>query len=271
MTKKKNWIMVKRGLIVEPKHRVALGVFVWLYLHIIDRCDWETGVVLEWRDEIEANEMLMPVRTLRYQRRKLQELGYITAQQGQGKQTITVHRWVNPRNYSGEVLNVTGDTDTERWPLKSSNHGGKPLQPEGDNHGDNHGSYQGGVNVVTSSISDQGSSNQGSTVVPEPENRKKTASSDWPEKSKPLVEAYVSWINGDPGESEKIDSRAVDWLAQNYTVAQVKIVYDQMKLDPFWSARRIKPRHLFDRVPEYFATQQRAESNAVPAGVTVYT
>jgi len=97
-------VKVKRGLL-QPKHRINLGVRIWLYLHILDRADWETGRVLEWRDTDEAIDLDMPVNTLRKQRAKLEEDGYISSVRGQHHQEIIVHRWLDPRKYDGKELN----------------------------------------------------------------------------------------------------------------------------------------------------------------------
>lgn len=102
---KKNWIYIKRGLSEDAKHRAAMGECIWLFMHIIDRADWEKGIAFDWKDEQEAADMGMPVRTLREQRRKLDELDYITCKQRQYGQDIIIKRWVDPRNYSGKVLN----------------------------------------------------------------------------------------------------------------------------------------------------------------------
>lgn len=102
---KKNWIYVKRGLSENPKHRAQMGECIWLYLHIIDRADWEAGIAYDWKDEQEAADMCMPVRTLREQRRKLDDLGYISCFQLKHSQNIIIRKWVNPRDYSGKVLN----------------------------------------------------------------------------------------------------------------------------------------------------------------------
>ena len=104
---KKSWVKVKRG-ILQPKHRMQLGVRIWLYLHILDRADWETGKVLEWRDADEASDLEMPIKTLRNQRAKLEEDGYISCVRGQHHQVITIHRWINPRKYDGKELNPKG-------------------------------------------------------------------------------------------------------------------------------------------------------------------
>ena len=105
---KKHWIYIKRGLSEDPKHRTAMGECIWLYMHIIDRADWEKGIVYDWKDEAEAADMSMPLRTLREQRRKLDDLGYISCVQLKHNQNIIIKRWINPREYSGKVLNTDG-------------------------------------------------------------------------------------------------------------------------------------------------------------------
>ncbi len=111
---KKQWISVKCGLSRDPKHRQAIGESVWLFLHILDIASWEDGIAHDWKDEAEAEEMGMPVRTLREHRRKLDELGYIDCKQKQYTQDIVIHNWTNPREYSGKVYNkVQSDTELE--------------------------------------------------------------------------------------------------------------------------------------------------------------
>lgn len=109
---KKHWIYIKRGLSEDGKHRAQMGECIWLYMHIIDRADWETGIAYDWKDEQEAADMGMPVRTLREQRRKLDEADYITCRQKKYSQDIVIKRWINPRDYSSKVLNqgnIQGD------------------------------------------------------------------------------------------------------------------------------------------------------------------
>lgn len=125
---KKHWIYIKRGLSEDPKHRAQMGECIWLYMHIIDRADWETGTAFDWKDELEAAEMSMPVTTLRHQRRKLEELEYIRCKQGQRSQDIIILEWINPRDYSGGVVNHRNQSDN---PLT-------PSEFQGDNQGDNH-------------------------------------------------------------------------------------------------------------------------------------
>lgn len=151
---KKNWIYVKRGLSENPKHRAQMGECIWLYLHIIDRADWEAGIAYDWKDEQEAADMGMPVRTLREQRRKLDDLGYISCFQLKHSQNIIIRKWVNPRDYSGKVLNdfeggsetspteeVKGDTEgyikgdtkgSTQDVTPTSNSKSKSLTPKGD-------------------------------------------------------------------------------------------------------------------------------------------
>lgn len=106
---KKHWIYIKRGLSEDPKHRERMGNRIWLFLHIIDRADWESGIVHDWKDKQEADDMGISWRTLQRQRQELEDLGYITASQNSNHQEIIIHNWINPRNYSGDVLNRGGD------------------------------------------------------------------------------------------------------------------------------------------------------------------
>ena len=113
---KKQWISVKCGLSRDPKHRQAMGSSVWLFLHILDIASWEDGIAHEWKDEAAAEDMGMPVRTLREHRRQLEELGYITCVQKQYTQDLVIHNWTNPREYNGVVYNPKNQGDSETEP-----------------------------------------------------------------------------------------------------------------------------------------------------------
>lgn len=93
----KTWIKLRRGLILDPKHRVKLGINLWLYLYILDKADWNTGKIFSWQDQLVADDLQMPLTTVRYQRRKLEEEGYITSMVKGYSQIITVTKWSNPR------------------------------------------------------------------------------------------------------------------------------------------------------------------------------
>ena len=109
---RKTFIVIKRGLSADPKHRERMGNRVWLFMHIIDKVDWETGIVYDWKDKDEARDMGLSWRTLQRQRQELEELDYIQCPQKQHSLNIIVYNWINPRSYSGEVLNKRGQ-DTE--------------------------------------------------------------------------------------------------------------------------------------------------------------
>lgn len=119
---KKQWISVKCGLSRDPKHRQTMGEGIWLFLHILDVATWDDGIVRDWKDEDAAEEMGMPIRTLREHRRKLDELGYITCVQKQYTQDVIIHNWTNPREYNGQVYNV-------------KNQGGSETEPQGYTQG----------------------------------------------------------------------------------------------------------------------------------------
>lgn len=109
MSKRKTWLMVKRGLVIDPVHRERMGICVWLYLYMMDRAEWETGIIPDWQDVRDAEAIEMTLPTIRTQRRALEEHGYITCRRSRYGQKITIHKWINPRTYSGEMLNAKGD------------------------------------------------------------------------------------------------------------------------------------------------------------------
>jgi hypothetical protein len=129
---KKHWIYIKRGLSESAKHRAQMGECIWLFMHIIDRADWETGIAYDWRDKDEAAQMEMPLDTLRYQRKKLEELDYIRCKQKQHGQDISIMEWKNPRDYGSETKN----------PRVEGSNGLPPSEFQGSNQGLNQGSNQ---------------------------------------------------------------------------------------------------------------------------------
>lgn len=102
---RKTWIMLKRGLVDDPKHRAAMGIRIWLFFHVLDRANWPDGVVYDWKDAAEAEAMKMPLATVRLQRRELEEAGYIKAIHKGDHLDVQILKWVNPREYSGKVYN----------------------------------------------------------------------------------------------------------------------------------------------------------------------
>jgi hypothetical protein len=136
---KKLWISIKRGLIRNPKHRIAMGECIWLFQYMIDVADWNTGKIPDWKDEAAADDMQMPVRTLREQRRKLESLEYISCSQKQYGQEITILEWTNPREYSGETYNQRKG-DSEASPSENG---------QGYTQGYTQGSTQGSTQDVT--------------------------------------------------------------------------------------------------------------------------
>ena len=127
---KKLWIYLKRGLSEDPKHREAMGMAVWLFMHICDAADFEKGIVYDWRDKEIAIDMSISTNTVRDWRARLVEKGYITCQQRQRGIEITINKWNNPRDYSGKTINIPknqGDAHTP--PLENNN-------PQGESQGE---------------------------------------------------------------------------------------------------------------------------------------
>lgn len=137
---KKTWIKIKRGLIIDPKHRKRMGELVWVYFHMLDRADWETGAVEDWKDADEAEALDMKLRTLRDHRQKLDKLGYVTNEQKQRGLRVVIHNYTNPREYSGQVYNPPeqGDKITS------------PTEIQADMQGDIQGISQDGTPTYNS-------------------------------------------------------------------------------------------------------------------------
>jgi hypothetical protein len=109
---KKTWIKIKRG-ILEPKHRRKLGAAWFLFFYMLDKTNWEDGIIYDWKDEAAADELEIPLSTLRDHRRKLENNLYIATTQKQYTLEIAVKNWTNPREYDGTVYNSKqGDKKT---------------------------------------------------------------------------------------------------------------------------------------------------------------
>ncbi len=141
---RKTWIKLKRG-ILDPKHREAIGIRIWLYLYILDKANWEEGAVITWRDQDAAEELEMPIYTIREQRRQLEASGYVKTEHRSDHLRLTVSKWVNPREYSGQVYNpphvaVPDEPKSgESSPLSTEGGGGQSGDQGGGQSGDQGG------------------------------------------------------------------------------------------------------------------------------------
>ncbi|MCK9599027.1 MAG: hypothetical protein M0R06_08310 [Sphaerochaeta sp.] len=154
---KKNWIKIEREFATSPQHRIDMGMRIWLYLYILDRADWETGKINNWRDQDAADEMEIPIRTIRDQRQGLEEAGYIQCIQRGQYQVIIIFNYHNPRAYDGEILNLKSDFtpvpifegDNILSPEEEKGTNILSLEPKGDTQGDTEGNTQGDSKSVT--------------------------------------------------------------------------------------------------------------------------
>lgn len=142
---KKHWIYFKREFVTEPAHQRELGDRIWLYLYMLDRADWTTGIIYDWKDRDAAAELGMSIFTLRYQRKAIEHSGYISKIQHKRSTDIIIHNWINPRRYDGQVINERDypfltEGDNKLLPLEIED-------SEGDNKGYNKG-YNKGSNLT---------------------------------------------------------------------------------------------------------------------------
>ncbi|KKN73374.1 hypothetical protein LCGC14_0400770 [marine sediment metagenome] len=117
--KRKTWIKLKRGLL-EPEHRIRLGIRIWLFMFMLDSADWPTGIIPEWTDRNAADELAMELVTIRKQRRQLEEDGYISCQKSRHSQSIVIHKWIDPRKYDGKVINKSGQKGSVSPPKETA-------------------------------------------------------------------------------------------------------------------------------------------------------
>ncbi len=97
---RKTFVKVKRG-ILSPEHVNKIGEAIWLYLYILDRADWETGKIYDWRDQQAADELGIYIGTIRNQRKKL--TGKYIDFVGHGRWSeLTIRKWADPRSKTGD-------------------------------------------------------------------------------------------------------------------------------------------------------------------------
>lgn len=92
---KKTFIKVKRG-ILAPKHRVQLGDALFLFLYILDKADWESGEIYDWKDREVADETGISLSAVRRQREHLEEKKYIKVSYHGKSQSVAVNNWNDP-------------------------------------------------------------------------------------------------------------------------------------------------------------------------------
>ena len=278
--KAKLWLYLKRGLITSPKHRAAMGTNIWLYLHMIDRADWETGAIEDWKDEAEADVLTMPLPTVRYQRRKLAEAGYISCVQGRGRLRVTITKWINPKlprwitppspaaeTSEGEPLSgneaehglgphppLTGDNNGDN----NGANGLSPLKINGYNNGDNNGDNNGIAGVITSTSNPITNNQLPLTSVP----AARAADSD--QRVKPFVTAFEQHI-GYKLKNWGEESKAAKWLLQQgYTPAQAFDCYDHLKADRFTEGKHVGLAWIAKQIGAWLSDAKNPKAKTAP-------
>ena len=133
---RKTFIKVRIG-ILEPKHIFQIGGAIWLYLYILNRADWKTGKIFDWRDKDAAAEIGVYVQSIRNQRKRLESGEYITSMQRQHRLEITVSNWHDPASkVDQQDQDFVGDKKIA-----------PPSIPQGDSHGDTHDDSHGDRNL----------------------------------------------------------------------------------------------------------------------------
>ena len=285
---KKNWISIKRGLSEDPKHRERMGMAVWLFLHIVDAADWETGMVYDWRDKEIGIDMTASTATIREWRQKLTDLGYITCVQKQHSLEIIIHNWNNPKEYSSPKINIfqgkSKVAPSEKEEIEKAAQG----TPQGDNQAldesrANHASFiestststSEPVKPVSSSKEERKTSKSLTPHVPEGfPTPTGDILADWneigrrhDEKVKPFVVVLEALAQGFPynfpkyGENLALD-RVVKLIAQDGRDIQVFIKWAKAnKRDPHWY--HVKPDSLWGDWPQAFIAKAKGKEFAL--------
>jgi hypothetical protein len=219
---KKHWIYIKRGLSEDPKHRAGMGECIWLYMHIIDRADWETGIAYDWRDAEEAAQMSMPVDTLRYQRQKLERMDYIHCRQKQRGQDIAIMEWKNPRDYGSETKNprIQGSNELP------------PSEIQGDNQGLNQGLNHLPGQIKTPTYSSDSSSKSG---TPRPLDFKNMTVSQ--ARQVPTIKLYIEATEQFPA--------SVLWETLHNTITEKALTFEQLRSAAIaWIGKGYRPENV---------------------------
>ena len=216
---KRLWISVKRGLIREPKHRLEMGECIWLFQYMLDIADWETGKIPDWKDQAAADDMQMPIRTLREQRRKLEDALYIASTQKQYGQEVTIKNWTNPRSYTGEVLNPK-QGDSETVPQGYTQGSSQDVTPTSDSNIKQE-------QVLSSKDYEQVNAKVDAMIT-------NSARADWTGREAfrpdhyPLVDWYHKVTGQVCGKKQQKEWRmaVTDWTSNALTVADLQAAYD---------------------------------------------
>ena len=83
----------------------------------------------------------------------------------------------------------------------------------------------------------------------------------WSEKGRELARAYVGWVGYEPPKADPGEIEAIEWLAERFTVEQIKAVYDELKSSEFWARKPLGVKYLRKAVPEHYAALERKAKN----------
>ena len=127
---RKTFIKVRPG-ILDPEHRVAIGDAIYLYLYILNRADWKTGKIYDWRDKDAAEDLGYHIQSIRAQRVKLSPK-YILVEQKKYHLEITVLNWEDPR----KKLDHESDSKRSLSPVESDSQSDSNGDSQSDSNGD---------------------------------------------------------------------------------------------------------------------------------------
>lgn len=128
---KRTWVKVRIGLFKDPKHRIALGSKVFLFLYMLDHADWQTGKLFGWKDKTASEYLSMPISTVTNQRQALISLHYITCKQNRYSIDLSISKWKNPKIKPKHTPN-SSTCQTNQFILTSDDPGYPTHYPQGN-------------------------------------------------------------------------------------------------------------------------------------------
>jgi hypothetical protein len=100
------FVKLRVGLL-SPEHVDAIGPALWVFLWMLARADWKTGVIHQWTDDECARALGVKLRTVREHRRRLEQGEYIVSKRSNYFLRITIANWVDPRRESDRKASLS--------------------------------------------------------------------------------------------------------------------------------------------------------------------
>lgn len=208
----KVWIKVKRGMVIDPRHRQRMGAAIWYYLTLVDMANFDTGIVDPYKDEDMASDMDASRSWVRKMRNLLEDEGYITCEQlGPKGMRITITKWINPRGYSGEVKNTARKSATPVTPSETDT--ASKSDTKSDTESATESDTKNGLPSISTMNHESGISKDIAAAAAPPEPKPPKTPSEWQLKLKEMS-AAIATVTGDDLAVKQTEKRVAQVAAQ---------------------------------------------------------